>query len=201
MQTATTQVTPLVNPSRAARRAEKQAQYVARQARIAALKQAPKRQESRKPVAKSSCVMLKDGANFVIILNLWHKDIPNGLQVTPRCGGGGGDGTQVKREKTDFAKASVDVDGLMGRCYVDSIHISKDHIGFCKVYVNCIVGVAGPYRGFGPFAGQYEQFVRRELVGTIPRVIVRKEEGKTSLEVPRREDEEATSKIQFAIER
>lgn len=193
--------------NRAARRAEKQAQYEkARQAQLRrafekpAPKQQPKQAAPVKAKVEVETVKLRDGAEFVIILNLWHKDVPKELQMTP-VAGGGGRGPEVKREKIDFHMASIDMNGLMTRCYVDRIHISKDHVGFCKVYVNCIVGVNGKYQGFGPWAGQYEQLVRRELLGTLPRVIVRYEEGKTSLEIPRKKDEEATTKIQFAIDR
>lgn len=219
MQTATTQLTPLVNSSRAARRAEKQAEYVARQAalkkqreqweaRQAALKekmaqQAAQKQEPKKPALKQETVKMRDGSKFVVIFSLPRRHIPDGLQVLHMSGGTATYAPPRDETPQDvrFSKADIDLDGLMQRVSVDVINVCQGERNFCRVYVNCTVGVGGKHQGFNAWKGPYEDFVRENVGQVWSRAIVKHAADKTSFELRKPVKDAAETKVRFAIER
>lgn len=147
-------------------------------------------------------VKLRDGAKLVIIFSLPRRHVPAGIQVLHVCGGPTSDTAQQEAPKdTRFSKAEVDLDGLMQRVSVDVINVCEGERGFCRVYVNCTVGVGGKFPGFKAWTGLYEDFVR----GSIERIcwnraILRSTDAKTSLELRKPLDAGAEMKIRFAIE-
>lgn len=191
--------------NREARRAEKRAEYEAQ--RKLALQRPPQRkpaqQASAKPALKQEAVKLKDGTKFVIIFSLPRRKVPEGLQVMHQVGGGVGYAPDKQDSPDDvrFSKADIDLDGLMSRVSVDVINISENEREFCRVYVNCTVGIVAKFQGFGPWTGDYERFVRKNVEQIWGRAIVRCADDKASLELRKPVEGDAEVKVRFAIER
>lgn len=200
--------------NRAARRTGKQAQY--EEARRAQLRRAFEKrapiQEPKKvvpqasparPSVKQEMVKLKDGAKFVIIFSLPRRKVPQELQVLRQCGGqpvAVADG-ELTPQDVRFSKADVDLDGLMQRVSVDVINICQGERNFCRVYVNCTVGVGGKFQGFGPWTGEYEQFVRKNVEQVWSRAILKVGNDKTSFELRKPVEGMPETIIRFAIDR
>lgn len=191
--------------NREARRAEKRAQYE-EQRKLALqrpFQRKPAPQAPAKPVLEQEFVKMKDGTKFVVIFSLPRRKVPEGLQVQHQLGGSVGyaPDKQDAPEDVRFSKAVIDLDGLMARVSVDVINISENERAFCRVYVNCTVGVVTKFQGFGPWAGDYERFVRKSVDEVWSRAIVKHADGKTSLELRKPIDGAAEVKVRFAIER
>lgn len=197
----TTMQTAMKSSIRTARE-EKRAQYEEMLKRLATQKRKPE-QAPAKPTLKQETVKLKDGTKFVVIFSLPRRLVPKGLQVMKRLGGSVGYAPDKQEAPQDirFSKADVDLDGLMARLSVDVINISENEREFCTVYVNCTTGVGCKDQGFGPWAGDYERFVRKNVEQVWGRAIVRHADGKTSLELRKPVDADAEVKVRFAIER
>lgn len=191
--------------NREARRAEKRAQYE-EQRKLALqrpFQRKPAPQAPAKTALKQETVKLKDGSKFVVIFSLPRRKVPEGFQVLHQvgCSVGYAPDKQDTPEDVRFSKAIIDLDGLMTRVSVDVINISENEREFCRVYVNCTVGVVTKFQGFGPWVGDYERFVRKNVEQIWGRAIVRCADDKTSLELRKPIDGNAEVKVRFAIER
>lgn len=124
---------------------------------------------------KKNLVGLKPGAEFVIMFECAHKDVPKDVQILPLSGGrsNGGQQENTDIEETRFSTARVDIDGLMERVSVQSINV-KRRGGYITTFVNCIVGRSERV-GFDTWKGVYEQFVRTAMAQTWHRAIAKTE--------------------------
>lgn len=191
--------------NREARRAEKRAQYE-EQRKLALqrpFQRKPAQQAPAKPALAQETVKLKDGVKFVVIFSLPRRKVPEGLQVQHQLGGSVGYAPEKQDTPEDvrFSKAVIDLDGLMQRVSVDVVNISENERGFCRVYVNCTVGIGAKDQGFGPWSGDYARFVRKNVGQIWGRAIVRCADDKTSLELRKPVEGDAEVKVRFAIER
>ncbi|TSC63810.1 MAG: hypothetical protein G01um101491_455 [Parcubacteria group bacterium Gr01-1014_91] len=172
--------------NREARRAEKRAQYEAQVRTLAAQHHQKRKPEvPAKPSPKQETVKLKDGTKFVLIFSLPRRKVPEGLQVLKQTGGAIGYTPEPQEVPQDvrFGKASIDLDGLMQRVSVDVINVCQGERDFCRVYVNCTVGIVTKSQGFGPWTGDYERFVRKNVEQVWGRAIVKRADDKTSMEL------------------
>lgn len=181
----------MLSATRAARE-EKRAQYEAMARRLAEQKRKPE-EAPAKPSPKQETVKLADGTKFVLIFSLPRRKVPAGLQVQHKLGGSVGYAPEKQDAPEDirFSKAVIDLDGLMTRVSVDVINISENERDFCRVYVNCTVGVVDKFQGFGPWTGDYERFVRKNVEQVWGRAIVKHAEDKTSMELRKPVDSDA----------
>lgn len=160
------------------------------------------KQPPKQPAKKlaSELVRVADGAKFVLIFSCPASFVPEGIQ-TPPAGGGGNGGQSEKGGDEDarrFRQVMLDLDGLMGRCLVDSINV-REQQGFCRVYVNCTIGV-GTERGFHFWHGAYEKFVRKELGRFWKSAVLKSHlDGRTSLEVKKPYKGDAEAIVRFGI--
>jgi hypothetical protein len=215
MQTATTQLTPLVNPSRAARRAEKQAEFAARQARLAALKQQRAQQnpvktalvqaglvqdQAPKPAkATKEYANLHRDAKFVLVLNLPRSLLPKNIRPVPLSGGNSGSNKQGEAPVgTRFDGVKVNLTSLIDRMSVDSVKVFERN-GFCHAYVEFVVDSSGK-TGFNHWVGPYEHFVRDALFHSWDRGILKTHlDGNTSLILRHRSKNDPKVVLWFAI--
>lgn len=160
----------------------------------------PRAPEPEKRVANET-LPLRSGVGFTLIFNCPRSFVPEGIEVSSKDEDSD-QRTAAEKPKEDpksgicFNNMRVDLDGLMSRCFVDSINV-HERKGYCRVYVNCIIAAGGD--GFDLWRGAYEDFIRKAMRGVWKRaVLADRPDGSTSLDL-RYVGGDAEVKMFFAV--
>lgn len=168
--------------------------------KVTDIKSAKDRGTSEKKPLTQELVKLRTGMKFVLIFGCPRKYVPDGIQVLSAGGGNSGSARQDALKEARFGKVKADLDGLMSRCVVDSINV-RESVGFCRVYVNCTVGISDTPGLHFWSGGAYEAFVRKSLAHTWGRAILKEQGDRISLEMRNvMSGGDAAVKLRFAIE-
>jgi len=154
------------------------------------------------PRSVTEKIRLTAGTKFALVFSCQRDRIPKEIQILP-AGGGHTKTATTTDDHRHFTTAKIDLDGLMSRVEVDSINVREGVDGWCRTYVNCIVGVSNKI-GFTDWSGAYEKFVRKFATRVWKQATLRpasSPEGRTQLELRTlaHEDADASTKILFAI--